>query len=101
MKTKIFAMYLPQYHSIPENDEFWGKDFTDWVSVKKSKSLFQGHNQPKIPLDEFYYDLSKEDHVKWQVDLAQKYGVDALGVYHYWFNSEKNLLTKPAEIFSF
>lgn len=91
-------MYLPQYHSIPENDEFWGKDFTDWVSVKKSKSLFQGHNQPKIPLDEFYYDLSKEDHVKWQVELAQKYGVDAFGVYHYWFNNEKNLLTKPAEI---
>ena len=98
MKAKIFAMYLPQYHAIPENDEFWGKGFTDWVCVKKSKSLFQGHNQPKIPLNGFYYDLSKEEHVKWQVELAQKYRVDALGVYHYWFNNEKNLLTKPAEI---
>lgn len=96
--SKIFAMYLPQYHSIPENDEFWGKGFTDWVSVKKSNSLFPGHIQPKEPLNDNYYDLSEVKSVKWQADLAKEYGIDGFGIYHYWFNNEKNLLTKPAKI---
>lgn len=96
-KTKLIAMYLPQYHTIPENDEFWGKGFTDWVTVKKAKPLFSGHNQPRIPEGERYYDLTNKDVIIWQANLAKEYGIDGFGVYHYWFNNEKNLLTKPAE----
>ena len=98
VKTKLIAMYLPQYHSIPENDAFWGKGFSDWVTVKKAKPIYNGHIQPKIPLNDNYYDLSLKDNVIWQADLASKYGISVFGVYHYWFNNEKNLLTKPAEI---
>lgn len=54
--TKLFALYLPQFHQIPENDKFWGKGLTDWVSVKNAKPIFDGHNQPKVPLNENYYD---------------------------------------------
>lgn len=97
MKTKIVAMYLPQYHQIPENDEFWGKGFTDWVTVKNSRPIFNGHIQPKIPLGEKYYDLSIKEDVEWQLKIAKDYGIDCFGVYHYWFNNEKNLLTKPTE----
>lgn len=95
---KIFAMYLPQYHCIPENDEFWGKGFTDWVTVKNAKPLYDGHKQPRVPYQRNYYDLSKVDHVEWQAKLAHDYGIYGFGVYHYWFNNEKNLLTRPAEI---
>ncbi len=98
MKSKIIAMYLPQFHCIPENDEFWGKGFTDWVSVKKAKPLFEGHKQPREPLDDNYYDLSIEANIEWQAKIAREHGVYGFGVYHYWFNNEKNLLTKPAEI---
>ena len=98
LKTKIIAMYLPQYHCIPENDEFWGKGFTDWVTVKKASSLFEWHNQPRVPLNDNYYDLSQKKHIKWEVDLAKEAGVYGFGVYHYWFNNDKNILTKPAEI---
>lgn len=91
-------MYLPQFHCIPENDAFWGNGFTDWVTVKKAKPLYEGHIQPRVPLNSNYYDLSKAENVKWQADLAKKYGIDGFGVYHYWFNNDKNLLTKPAEI---
>ncbi len=91
-------MYLPQYHSIPENDEFWGKGFTDWVGVRNAKPLYKGHLQPKVPLSGEYYDLSEKDNIVWQAKLAKEYNVDGFGIYHYWFNNEKNLLTKPAEI---
>ncbi len=98
MKPKIIAFYLPQFHEIPENDEFWGKGFTDWVTVKNAKSLYKGHDQPKVPLNNNYYDLSIKENVKWQAELARKYGVYGFCIYHYWFNNEKNILTKPAEI---
>lgn len=91
-------MYLPQYHQIPENDEFWGEGFTDWVTVKNAKPLFKGHQQPQEPLNDNYYDLSVKENIEWQAKLAREYGVYGFGIYHYWFNNEKNLLTKPAEI---
>src|SRR5574344_1122777 len=98
IKPKIFAMYLPQYHCIPENDEFWGKGFTDWVTVKSAKPLYKNHNQPRIPLNNNYYDLSDRETVEWQARLAHDNGLYGFGVYHYWFNNEKNLLTAPAAL---
>jgi hypothetical protein len=97
-KSKVIAMYLPQYHCIPENDEFWGKGFTDWVMVRNARPLFEGHQQPRVPLNNNYYDLSIEKNVEWQAKLAKENGIYGFGVYHYWFNNEKNLLTKPVEI---
>lgn len=97
-KPKVVAMYLPQYHIIPENSKFWGEGYTDWKAVKNNKPLFKEHNQPRIPLNNNYYDLSRKEDVAWQASLARKYGIDGFGIYHYWFNSNTNLLTKPAEI---
>lgn len=96
--VKILAMYLPQYHEIPENSEFWGKGFTDWVSVKKAEPLFKGHVEPKVPLGGNYYDLSQKESIAWQIGLAKQYGVYGFGIYHYWFSTEKVLLTKPSEL---
>lgn len=97
MRTKILAMYLPQYHVIPENSKFWGEGFTDWVTVRKAAPLYKGHDQPLEPKDDYYYDLSCKDDIKWQIDLAKKYKIYGFGIYHYWFSSDKVLLTKPAE----
>lgn len=96
--SKIIAMYLPQFHQIPENDDFWGEGFTDWVTVKNAKPLFEGHQQPRTPLNNNYYDLSIKDNIAWQAELAKEHDVYGFGIYHYWFNNDKNLLTKPAEI---
>ncbi len=96
MIQKIIALYLPQFHPIPENDKWWGKGFTDWVNVRKAKPLFHGHIQPKIPLYNNYYNLQNVDTLKWQANLANKYGIFGMCFYHYWFNG-KLLLEKPAE----
>ena len=98
-KIKLLAMYLPQYHEIPENNTFWGKGFTDWTTVKNAKQYYKNIRQPKIPLNNNYYDLSKSENIKWQVNLAQEYGIDGFVFYHYWFSSNKQLLQIPAELF--
>lgn len=93
---KTIALYVPQYHPIPLNDKYWGKGFTEWVNVKNAKPLFEGHNQPRIPLNNNYYNLLDRETKKWQIELAKKYGIYGFCFYHYWFNGEK-LLEKPAE----
>lgn len=97
---KILALYLPQYHSIPENDMWWGKGYTEWTAVKKAKPFFKKQIQPKIPLNDNYYDLSDTNATTWawQACLAKKYGIYGFAVYHYWFGNGKKLLEKPLEI---
>lgn len=87
---------LPQFHDIPENDEWWGKGFTEWVNVKKARPLYKGHEQPRIPMNGNYYNLL-DDNVKiWQAQIAKKYGIYGFCYYHYWFGG-KLLLEKPME----
>ena len=58
---RVMALYLPQYHCFKENDEWWGKGYTEWTAVKRGKPLFKNHVQPRVPLNGNYYDLDKED----------------------------------------
>ena len=97
---KILAMYLPQYHEIKENNEWWGKGYTEWTAVKKAKPIYKGHRQPRVPLKNNYYDLSDENATtwKWQAKLAKKYGIYGFCIYHYWFKTGVQLLEKPMEI---
>ena len=93
---KIIAFYLPQFHCIPENDEWWGKGFTEWVNVKKAQKYFSWQRQPRIPLNNNYYNLLDKNTQEWQADLAKKYGIYGFCYYHYWFNGHM-LLEKPIE----
>lgn len=94
---RIIPLYLPQFHAIPENDEWWGKGFTEWTNIKAAKPLFEGHNQPRVPLNNNYYDLSDVETLKWQCKLATDHGIYGFCMYHYWVNGHL-LLQKPMEM---
>lgn len=94
---KTIAFYLPQFHTIPENDKWWGEGYTEWTAVKSAKQLYEGHYQPKIPYKNRYYNLLKKDTLEWQASLMKAYGVDGLCFYHYYFEGGKRVLEKPAE----
>jgi lipopolysaccharide biosynthesis protein len=96
--VKVVALYFPQLHAIPENDQWWGKGFTDWVNVKRAKPLFPGHRQPRTPLNRDYYDQSDPKVIRRQVAMAREYGISAFSHYHYWFNG-KQLLQTPTNLF--
>ncbi len=95
-RAKLLAYYLPQFHAFPENDEWWGKGFTEWTNIPRGVPRFCGHYQPRVPRDLGYYELNGSEMMRRQIAMAKGNGIFGFVFYHYWFNG-KRLMDKPVE----
>ncbi len=93
-RVRFIPFYLPQFHPIPENDQWWGKGFTEWTNVSRAHRVYRGQHQPKIPLDTGFYDLRNSATVELQTRFADEAGIAGFMYYYYWFAGKK-LLDQP------
>ncbi len=96
--TKLISFYLPQFHSFPSNDDWFGRGFTEWTNVTKTCPQYTGHMQPHLPIDVGYYNLETTSIMKRQIELAKQYGIYGFSFYYYWYSGKK-IMEKPIQNF--
>lgn len=95
-RAKVLAYYLPQFHQVAVNDAAWGVGFTEWRQLARGIPRFVGHQQPRIPRDQGFYNLADSEVMRKQIAMARESGIFGFCFYHYSFDGQRVLET-PVE----
>ena len=69
--ARAIAFFLPQFHPIPENDEWWGPGFTEWTNAAQGAPAVPGPPTSRtLPADLGFYDLRLPETREAQAALA-------------------------------
>jgi len=96
-KKKVIAIFFPQFHEVEENNQFWGKGFTDFSNVSKVKYNRNGQSILRPSERMGFYDLASKGQRQFQGELAKAYGIHGFAINHYWFE-EYPVMSKPLEL---
>jgi hypothetical protein len=96
-EIKFIAIVFPQFHEIPENNEFWGKGFTEWTFLKNIPRIVNGEIIKQPHSDIGYFNLNDYEHRKYMGVLANKFNIYGFCYYHYWFK-DKKVMYEPTEL---
>ena len=98
-EKKVIAYYLPQFHQIPENDEWWGAGYTEWTALRRWTPSFGGHTIRTPESNGLgYYDLLNLEVIQKQYEVASKYKIEGFCMWTYWFGAGVRLLEKPLDL---
>lgn len=84
-RPKVLAYYFPDWHKDPRNAQWFGDAWDEWVLLSSAKPRFEGHRQPRVPL-QGQFDEATATAAAQQIDLARQYGVDGFLVDYYWYD---------------
>lgn len=85
---KPFAIYFPQFYPTPTNDAAWGQGFTDWTLVADANLR---DRWPRRAPTRGFYDGSRPELHRSQMQQMRDFGLGGLALYHYWFYSHQEL----------
>lgn len=82
---EVGAIYFPNFHVDPRNEELHGKGWTEWEILKRGEPKFQGHEQPKIPLWG-YVDEANPRVFERKIAAARDAGINHFIFDWYWYD---------------
>ena len=82
--NQLIGSYVyPAWHKITSRTEIYGENWTEWRLLDQTNSIYSGHKLSSQPLWG-EYDDTVEAHVRRQIEVSLKYGVDFFTYLYYW-----------------
>lgn len=84
-RPQVLAYYFPDWHRDARNAQWFGADWDEWKLLEAARPRFEGHRQPRVPIDG-RFDEATPAAAEQQIRVAKQYGVDGFLIDYYWYD---------------